>query len=70
MDYWKRKQKPGLAIGKPIIERNQEIIELMLEDVPHDRKDHTVEMVVRREGYGLILRERGLKVDGENVKSD
>lgn len=58
------------AQGKPIMENNQEIINQLREYIPHDGKDHTVEMVVRREGYGIILRERGLKVDGENVKSD
>jgi hypothetical protein len=70
MDYWKRKQKPNQAIGKPVLKRNQEVIEQVLEDVPHDGLDHTVEMRVRREGYGLIIRNRGLKVDGESVGSD
>jgi hypothetical protein len=70
MDYWKSKQKPGKAIGKPIMERNQEILNTLREYIPHDGKDHVVELRVHREGYGLILRERGLKVDGEPVRSE
>jgi hypothetical protein len=70
MKYWERKAQPGKAIGKPTLERNQEVLQQVLEDVPRDGKDHTVEMQVRWEGYGIILRSKGLKVDGENVESE
>lgn len=60
-------QIPGLAIGKPIPERNLEILDQLLKDVPHDGEDHVVEIRVRWEGYHVILRNKGLKIDGEDV---
>lgn len=65
--YWAKHQKPGLAIGKPIPERNLEILDQLLKDVPHDGEDHVVEIRVRWEGYHVILRNKGLKIDGEDV---
>ncbi len=70
MNHWKSKQKTNQAIGKPARERNQEILNTVLEDVPEDGKWHHVEMMVRWEGYHVVIRDNGLKVDGESVGSD
>jgi hypothetical protein len=70
MKHWKSKQKPNQAIGKPVRERNQELLNTVLRDVPHDGADHTVEMVVRWEAFEVIIQNKELRIDGEPLTSE
>ncbi len=46
---------------------NQEILNELLRDVPHDNKAHTIQLQVKWDGYHIILKNKGLKIDGEDV---
>lgn len=46
---------------------NNKIIQGFLKDVPHDQKWHKVELQVRWEGFHVIIKNKGLKVDGEDI---
>lgn len=46
---------------------NNKIIQKLLQDVPHDKKPHQVEMRVKWNGVHLVILNQGLKVDGEDI---
>jgi hypothetical protein len=53
--------------NQEIAHDNNRILQGLLKDVPHDNKDHKVELRVRWEGYTVIIKNKGLKVDGEDI---
>jgi hypothetical protein len=53
--------------NEEIARDNNRILQELLKDVPQDQKDHIVTIKVRWEGFHVILRNKGLKIDGEDV---